>query len=179
MSAGKEIDGKGVATWPLFNFIKEKVNPTKQIQPRGIRDMDSVIINDKSLPSKNFPKEVSRVREVSPANIKIQPPAMFYVHIGRAQTKDKGGIPTHDLQSGRDHCKILMIDGEINAIRDSGSRNGTFVNGRKIPGAAELNIGDLIRVGQTIFKVKSPNQLELCNSDTPAIYTIDEFGEIS
>jgi pSer/pThr/pTyr-binding forkhead associated (FHA) protein/S1-C subfamily serine protease len=46
----------------------------------------------------------------------------------------------------RTHCEITVLDGKP-CIRDAGSRHGTFVNGKKLEGAAALNHGDLLMLG--------------------------------
>jgi pSer/pThr/pTyr-binding forkhead associated (FHA) protein len=44
-----------------------------------------------------------------------------------------------------------VIDGERATIEDAGSRNGTYVCGRRIAAPARLRNGDLIRVGSVPF----------------------------
>ena len=46
----------------------------------------------------------------------------------------------------REHCVIVEKDGSL-WVRDLGSRNGTFVNGKKVDGQVALGADDLIRVG--------------------------------
>jgi hypothetical protein len=58
-----------------------------------------------------------------------------------------------DPQVSRHHAEILMQGGRW-LIADLGSANGTFVNGQQITGPQVLNHGDLLRVGQTQFRVE-------------------------
>lgn len=51
------------------------------------------------------------------------------------------------------HCEIFDHQGRVQ-VRDLGSTNGTFVNGHKVSEPAELNDGDLLRVGPLAFNVK-------------------------
>jgi putative peptidoglycan lipid II flippase len=68
------------------------------------------------------------------------------VTIGRATTSD---IPLMDPVVSREHAVIVRtIDGDY--IDDLDSRNGTFVNGRRIA-AHLLRDGDEIRIGATTF----------------------------
>ena len=46
----------------------------------------------------------------------------------------------------REHCRIYEFDGEL-AVRDLGSRNGTFVNGQQIDRPTFLSPGDELTVG--------------------------------
>lgn len=70
--------------------------------------------------------------------------------IGRAE--DCHLRPHSDLIS-RHHCVILVEDAFV-AIRDFGSKNGTYVNGQKIGAEVELKSGDHLKVGQLEFEVR-------------------------
>lgn len=59
--------------------------------------------------------------------------------------------PKSDLIS-RHHC-VLLIDDESVAIRDLGSRNGTFVNDERLFGETELKTGDRVKFGPLEFDV--------------------------
>lgn len=69
--------------------------------------------------------------------------------IGRSSDLDM--VLVEDMVSRR-HAKISSTDSEI-FIQDLGSTNGTFVNGEKIAGRAQLQEGDRILVGTSIIKV--------------------------
>ncbi len=60
--------------------------------------------------------------------------------------------PKSDLVS-RHHCVILVEEGFV-AIRDLGSRNGTFLNSDRIRGETPLKTGDRLRVGDLEFEVQ-------------------------
>ena len=69
--------------------------------------------------------------------------------IGRSRDLDLALVD--DLVSRR-HAKISATDFEI-YIQDLGSTNGTFVNGEKIAGRAQLHAGDRILIGSSILRV--------------------------
>lgn len=69
--------------------------------------------------------------------------------IGRAE--DCQLRPKSDLIS-RHHC-VLLVDNESFAVRDLGSRNGTFVNDERVMGERELKAGDRLKVGALEFVV--------------------------
>ena len=71
------------------------------------------------------------------------------VAIGRDKSN---GIIVNDPKVSRIHALIVFEKNQI-LLRDSGSRNGTFLNGEKIPMNRKVKIkyGDLIRVGDTQF----------------------------
>jgi len=67
--------------------------------------------------------------------------------IGRSE---KNTICVFDKKSSRFHCKIHIRGDEI-AIEDLNSTNGLRVNNVFITGEKKLNIGDHVRLGQTVF----------------------------
>jgi pSer/pThr/pTyr-binding forkhead associated (FHA) protein len=69
--------------------------------------------------------------------------------IGRSSDLDM--VLVEDMVSRR-HAKITSTEADV-FIQDMGSTNGTFVNGEKIAGRAQLAEGDRILVGTSIIKV--------------------------
>lgn len=67
------------------------------------------------------------------------------VILGRATTSD---IVLGDQFSSGCHAIIVPTEKGY-AIQDQGSKNGTFLNGRRVSGEAALNRGDEILVGET------------------------------
>ena len=55
-------------------------------------------------------------------------------------------------QVSRKHCELFEAGGKL-AIRDLGSSNGTFVNGKKITGQQVLKSGDEVTVGAVTLRV--------------------------
>lgn len=58
-----------------------------------------------------------------------------------------------DSQVSRHHAEIVMQGGRW-LVADLGSANGTYVNGERLTGPQVLTHGDLVRVGQTQFRVE-------------------------
>ena len=52
----------------------------------------------------------------------------------------------------RHHCAIVTTDNQV-AVRDFGSKNGTFVNDKRIENACVLNAGDKLSIGPLHFEV--------------------------
>src|SRR2546430_4192637 len=69
--------------------------------------------------------------------------------IGRSSDLDM--VLVEDMVPRR-HAKISSTDNDV-YIQDMGSTNGTFVNGEKIAGRAQLHEGDRILVGTSIIKL--------------------------
>ncbi|WP_051845270.1 protein kinase domain-containing protein [Streptomyces sp. NRRL S-813] len=82
-------------------------------------------------------------------------PAAFVV--GRAENCDLRA-PGDDRRVSRRHC-AFDIDPPTVRVRDLGSRNGTYVNGVRIPSSAsrpyELADGDEVRLGGVVVRVSS------------------------
>jgi len=69
--------------------------------------------------------------------------------IGRAD--DCQLRPRSDVIS-RYHC-VILVEETFLAVRDFGSKNGTYVNDDQVMGEQELHTGDRLRVGQLEFDV--------------------------
>lgn len=65
--------------------------------------------------------------------------------IGRSSRCD---LMLLDPEVSRRHARLDSQDGMV-YVSDAGSSNGTFLNGRRIEGAAEVRRGDTIDVGST------------------------------
>jgi predicted component of type VI protein secretion system len=75
------------------------------------------------------------------------PGPKFY--IGRSE--DCQLRPRSDLIS-RHHCAII-VEGDYVAVRDFGSKNGTYVNDERVSSERELKPGDHLKVGPLEFEV--------------------------
>jgi hypothetical protein len=69
------------------------------------------------------------------------------ISIGRDTNNDIRFDPDTDLVVSREHGKIVKKADDCFVITDNGSRNGTFVNGKKVTGTVLLNPGDEIKLG--------------------------------
>lgn len=76
--------------------------------------------------------------------------------IGRS---DSANIQVDQESVSRHHAKILTVD-SASTITDLDSTNGTFVNNVRVEGETHLRDGDIVRVGQTIFKHLSGSNIE-------------------
>lgn len=68
------------------------------------------------------------------------------VVIGRHSSSDLRFDPNQDLDVSGRHAEIREMDGKY-MLRDTGSTNGTFLNGRRVTGDTELHEGDKISFG--------------------------------
>lgn len=78
-------------------------------------------------------------------------PVVFWENsIGRSKSSD---IVINDLSVSRNHCVLLRRSAGW-FISDVGSLSGTFVNGVRIQGRAQVLIDDIITVGSTEYQLK-------------------------
>ena len=60
-------------------------------------------------------------------------------------------IPLMDVS--RRHCQLDQ-NSEALEVRDLGSRNGTFLNGRRVDGETPVNAGDYLQIGPLVFQLQ-------------------------
>jgi pSer/pThr/pTyr-binding forkhead associated (FHA) protein len=51
------------------------------------------------------------------------------------------------------HARIFVLDGEA-YLEDLNSKNGTYLNEEPVTGPTQLERGDLVRVGDTVFELR-------------------------
>jgi pSer/pThr/pTyr-binding forkhead associated (FHA) protein len=71
--------------------------------------------------------------------------------LGRARDAE---VVLHDSEVSRRHARFESQNGVV-YVEDLGSRNGTFLNGRRVGEAIEIRVGDEIDVGTTRLVVRS------------------------
>ncbi len=92
--------------------------------------------------------------------------------IGRAE--DCHLRPGSEMIS-RHHC-VIVVDQTYVAIRDFGSKNGTYVNNERVLGECELKSGDQLRVGPLEFEI-TMRQGELGGPKKPPVNNPKEAAE--
>lgn len=65
-------------------------------------------------------------------------------------------VPIECRAVSRSHARLTVGDG-LAILADLGSRNGTYVCGRRIERPTQLQDGDDIRVGSVVFGVRTPS----------------------
>src|ERR1044072_8172670 len=74
--------------------------------------------------------------------------------IGRSSRND---ICIGDPFASRLHAELRQ-EGDHVLLVDNGSANGTFLNGQRVTGTIRLEVGDLIRIGETEIEYTSGGQ---------------------
>lgn len=86
--------------------------------------------------------------------------------IGRSSSND---LVFNHLSLSRHHARILQKDGGF-LVEDTGSRNGTFLNGVRLRQATPLKSGDVIQLGEILLRFNEPITDKLKLTDTaPAL----------
>lgn len=84
-------------------------------------------------------------------------PVLFWENsIGRSKASD---VVVDDPAVSRNHC-VLLRRKEGWFVTDTGSKSGTYVNGKKIRGRAQLLLDDVITVGNSEFQFKRGDEYE-------------------
>jgi FHA domain/DUF1707 SHOCT-like domain len=85
-------------------------------------------------------------RPPAPCELALPPVPGQYL-IGRSDDVD---LRLDDISVSRRHALISFVDGGW-ILTDLGSRNGTWINGWRLPGPAPVGAGDLLDVGSCRF----------------------------
>ncbi|MDR1169679.1 MAG: FHA domain-containing protein [Prevotellaceae bacterium] len=90
-------------------------------------------------------------------------------------------VVINDSLVSRHHLQIIQDDYGNFRLADFGSKNGTFVNGKRVTGEVGLNSGDIIRIGNTTlpwnsyFKAKAePSRPFTPPPPVPPVHVPDE-----
>ncbi len=80
--------------------------------------------------------------------------------LGRSSDND---VVLEDAYASRRHCAIVIHSTEAAEIHDTASKNGTYLNGKRLAGPAFLQGGDEIRISERAFhfftRADEPNAL--------------------
>jgi len=85
------------------------------------------------------------------------------------------GIILNDPKVSRNHAKVYL-DGKRYLVEDLGSRNGTFVNDKRISEPTELKDGDTVKVGGAVFIFRS---VKIRPADMPTVLSDEEWTKDS
>jgi len=94
------------------------------------------------------------------------------LEVGRDQAL---GIVLEDGEVSRRHARISPSDGSV-VVEDLGSRNGSFVNEQPIDGPRQIQPGDRVRIGLTVFELRSPQEIQRGESGVIAVPQITQLG---
>jgi tetrahydromethanopterin S-methyltransferase subunit G len=76
---------------------------------------------------------------------------MKVITFGRSPEND---VVINDTQVSRHHLQIIQDDNDSFRLADFGSKNGTYVNGRRVSGEVTLSSNDIVRIGTTALAWK-------------------------
>jgi len=81
-----------------------------------------------------------------------------------------------DPKSSRDHAEILREGGRL-VLRDLKSRNGTFLNDRQVQADVDLEYGDRIRIGDTVFELVDDAANQPITLKLPGYEILERIGQ--
>ena len=85
---------------------------------------------------------------------RFEAPLMETVKIGRGRDTGCTIVLDYDTSvSRRPHCQIRMENG-VAMVKDLGSSNGTYLNGRRLEREAVLSDGDTLKIGRVEMRVE-------------------------
>jgi serine/threonine protein kinase len=125
--------------------------PTQREAAKGWKSRFRNLVKRPESPEKEAGKVVSKKFALQ---LMIKPVKVFHLHgdqlsIGRNPDCQ---IMVEDMNISRHHAELLLTP-QGYQIRDLGSKNGTFVNGKLISGVSPLSPGDEVRLGSTILLI--------------------------
>jgi DNA-binding NtrC family response regulator len=82
-------------------------------------------------------------------------PIFGRIRVGQSASND---VVLVDPHISRQHCEIVGQDARV-IVRDSGSTNGTFVNGMRISREVELGGDSIVSLGRYRLAIRRPNSL--------------------
>jgi phosphoserine phosphatase RsbU/P len=94
---------------------------------------------------------IVKPKDYEPSVVKLD---KLRLTIGRSSRND---VCLGDPFASRLHAEIRK-EGDQVLLVDTGSANGTYLNGQRVSGAIRLEIGDLIRIGETEIEYSSGDQ---------------------
>ena len=75
------------------------------------------------------------------------------VVVGRDET---AGVVIDDSEVSRRHATFSATTDEVE-VEDLGSKNGTWIGGRRIEEPCKIAVGEKVRMGRTLFRLVSPS----------------------
>ena len=94
---------------------------------------------------------IIRPKDYDPSVVKLD---RMKLTIGRSSRND---ICISDPFASRLHAEIRRENDQVMLV-DNGSANGTFVNTQRVTGAVRLEVGDIVRIGETEIEYTSGEQ---------------------
>ena len=151
--------------WEVVEKVLEGASVPRAIELSGVRNF--VPPPDAPMPVDAQPDEVvpDAEPEAEPAPdpdaacplvfVQEQPEAgpEFPVEHGMTIGRTGGDIQLADPQVSRRHA-VVHLDGPRPVIEDLGSTNGTYVNGERLTGPHELQLGDEVRFGTVAWRLQ-------------------------
>ena len=146
--------------WEVVEKVLEGASVPRAIELSGVRNF--VPPPDASFPV-DAPPDEAVPADPEPCDdgtcplvfVQEQPTAgqEFPVEDGMTIGRTSGDVLLADPQVSRKHA-VVRVSGPRPVIEDLGSTNGTFVNGEQVTGTRELEVGDEVRFGTVLWRLR-------------------------
>jgi len=102
----------------------------------------------------------------------VFPPDKTRIVLGRRSANE---IQVLDPQASREHTAVIVNEGHY-VIRDLKSRNGTYLNDKRVSGDERMSFGDTIRIGEAVYELVDETKDEPITLDIPGYHIIERIG---
>ena len=101
-----------------------------------------------------MPLHETVIKTTGQFSLKSEDGKIFPIGNGETTIGRKGDISfPNDKYMSRVHAKITFSGNSLN-LQDLKSKNGTFINGKRLNGAKNINLNDKLKCGSKIFVIK-------------------------
>jgi DNA-binding NtrC family response regulator len=115
--------------------------------------------------------------------VNVRPLCGAPLTIGR--DPDAGGLAFDDSRMSRSHCRLELVpEYDVVRVEDLGSKNGTFIDGKRIT-REYLEHGSVLRVGETLLvygevleRRKDAQPLELAPGRSPLRAQVEQLADL-
>lgn len=190
---GRQSDNEIVLNFPTISGHHLQLDvSTSGTQVTDLGSLNGVLVNGRKIPPNTphliEPGDILRVGDAqgNSLSLTLKPASGMAVHTRRLGMQELGQKSL--LVMGRDassdihldhpsvswrHAELRRQNGNF-VIRDLGSANGIFVDGRRIAGEVMLGAGAVIQIGP--FKLAVDGQIESLTTTFSQGYTLDAIG---
>ena len=149
-------------------FVGEAEDPAPAGGPRPAHQEVAWLLDDELVELRGSPDRTRSSADIIDQDLRLPPGLNAVVEVvagqdlGRVFRFTRGNVtigrktcevPLSDLEVSRRHSVIEVFGREMIFLRDLGSTNGTYHNGRKID-VSHLQSGDTIGVGSSVLKLQ-------------------------
>jgi pSer/pThr/pTyr-binding forkhead associated (FHA) protein len=158
----------GKTRFVLFVGLAEEAEEEQALEGKDTRVEIAWFLEEELLELEGSPDRTESPADMINLDLRLPPGLKAVVEVVAGQDAGKvfrltrgnisigrklGEVPLTDIEVSRRHSAIEVFGREMIFLRDLGSTNGTYHNGRRIE-VSRLKHGDTIGIGQTVLKLQ-------------------------